>query len=242
MTARQAPANWREPITHVRTAASLGREPDVVAAESQRRLSFTGDPRCCESGIDSHCQRITKPQALMKSTRGEATGKPETSHLQVSTPRTRGETVVNSRMSERSDRARPTPVPIGNQHLDLAANQLLAAVAEELLRLGIRKLDLALVVHDHHRIGSGLEHRPGVRLRSLQLRAHPDLIREVDRHQQEPNRLAVAVAPRSQDHSSDEVAGVLASTLDPPLPLPLLPRLIHHSLWQAAQHILLGVQ
>ena len=47
-------------------------------------------------------------------------------------------------------------VTLGDQHVDVLADELFACVAEELLRLAVRKQDLAAVVEQHHRVGGGL--------------------------------------------------------------------------------------
>ena len=59
--------------------------------------------------------------------------------------------------------------PLGNQHLDIPAQQFRSRVAEQALGLGVDEHDLAVAVclDDHHRVGSGLEQAAEPRLRRL---------------------------------------------------------------------------
>ncbi len=133
-------------------------------------------------------------------------------------------------------------VAIRNQHLGMTTNQLLAFVAEQLLGRGVHLLDVPVCVDDHHRVGSRLEHRPGVGLRSLKLRRQPDPVGDVARHHQEADRRPVLVAPRRHHDASGELRSVLVDPLDRTLPLPIRERLLHHRLRQAGAHSRLPMQ
>jgi hypothetical protein len=60
-----------------------------------------------------------------------------------------------------------TAETLGHEHFDRPAEQLLAAVAEEFLRLRIDKDDLTFFVDNHHGVGSGFEHGTKTLLRLL---------------------------------------------------------------------------
>jgi hypothetical protein len=50
-----------------------------------------------------------------------------------------------------------SPITLGHQHLDRLAEQLLAGVPEEILRLGIEQQDFAEGIDHHHGVRGGLQ-------------------------------------------------------------------------------------
>ncbi len=61
-------------------------------------------------------------------------------------------------------------VALGDELLDAVADQLFASVAEQLLGLRVDQHDRAVLTHDHHRIGGGLEQATELLLRVLPIR------------------------------------------------------------------------
>ena len=63
--------------------------------------------------------------------------------------------------------------PLGHQNLNRLPEQLLARVAEQLLRLRIHQQDAALTAHDHHRIRRRLQQTPELHLGPFSLGDFP---------------------------------------------------------------------
>jgi len=70
----------------------------------------------------------------------------------------------------------------GNQHLHRLTDELLARVAEQLLALGIRHPDDALLIHDHQPVRRELQHAAEELLGLAQaMLAGPDVLQELAR-------------------------------------------------------------
>ena len=63
----------------------------------------------------------------------------------------------------------PTAVALGDEHLDVRTQELLARVAKEPLGLGVDEDQPALLVHDDHGVGRGLEQAAELRVEALAL-------------------------------------------------------------------------
>ena len=102
----------------------------------------------------------------------------------------------------------PLGEALGNDVRDLLPEQLVAAVAELLLRLDVEQDDLAALVHHHHRVRRRFQ-QPAVaalHLRQVLLRglAHAD-VADRRRHQD-----ALGALQRAQHDLDRELAAVLA--------------------------------
>ena len=106
----------------------------------------------------------------------------------------------------------PLREALGNDVLDLLAEEFIAAVAELFLRLNIQQNDLAALVHHHHRVGCRFQEPavPALHLRQMVFRRlayadvadrrrHQDTFGAFQRAQHELDRkLAAVLAPRRE--------------------------------------------
>src|SRR4029453_9050423 len=112
------------------------------------------------------------------------------------------------------------PVAFGNQHLDLLADQFLAAIAEQQLGLRVDELNLSLIAGDQNRVWSGLQEVAEARLAGAQIafglragrdvaddRSEEDVMLDFRTRQGEiDGKLpAIPVAPDEFDRLADDV-------------------------------------
>jgi hypothetical protein len=86
--------------------------------------------------------------------------------------------------------------------------------------------------------GLGLDQAPG----SLELLLPIDLVRDVTRHQQEPDRFALGAVPERHHDSSGEGRAVLACPLGGPLPQPVFRGVSHDRRGQPRTDVVFGVK
>ena len=122
------------------------------------------------------------------------------------------------------------------------ADQLLAAVAEQPLGCGVRELDLAGAIDDHHRVRRGLEHR----LRVLQIAPSSSASRCSSVMSLDINRNPIGSPspPRRGVITTRAVNAVpsLRTRSTVPCHSSTRPRYPHHRLRQPVSRVLVGVQ
>ncbi len=105
-------------------------------------------------------------------------------------------------------------MPRGYQELHRLPDQLVARVAEHLLGLGVHLDDPARGVHDHHRLGGGLEERAGGRLAPPQRLFHLGAPGDVAREQRGAHDGPMGVADGGDADEQPDVSALRARLID----------------------------